>query len=221
LASAAKAGVYFALYGTSELVPFPFVIVPFPARLYVPNLADALRSVLLMFKKISISARMGRARLPVVPSSRRKKFGFSRCGPRVQLESRGRRAVAKLGRLHNQFSFDRILMNVRPMMYEVLGISDAMVGESSFPNLNRVSQSFFHGVRVAAFDELKRTLERDSRWRQQQMKMLGHKHKGVQLKLSLPAIRVESLQEEAGHWFGYEQASSLPGDGCYEISPRR
>jgi len=107
------------------------------------------------------------------------------------------------------------------MMYEVLRISDAMVGESSFPNLNRVSQSFFHGVREAAFDELQRTLERDPRWGEQQMKMVGHEHEGVELKLCLAAIRVESLQEEAGHWFGYEQASSLPGDGCYEIGSRR
>jgi hypothetical protein len=53
------------------------------------------------------------------------------------------------------------------------------------------------------------------------MEMLGHEDKGVQLKLSLAAIRVESLQEEPRHWFGYEKTSSLPGDRGYEISPRR
>jgi len=49
-------------------------------------------------------------------------------------------------------------MNVHPMMHEVLRVSDAMVGESSFPDFDRVSQSFFHCVRVAAFDELQREI---------------------------------------------------------------
>jgi hypothetical protein len=123
--------------------------------------------------------------------------------------------------LRNQFSFDRILMNVHAMMDEVLRIPDAMVGESALPNLDQVSQFFFHGVGVAAFDELQRTLEWDLRWRQEQMKMLGHENKGVELKFSLAAIREESLQEETCHWFGYKQASSLPSDGRYEISSRR
>jgi len=79
-------------------------------------------------------------------------------------------------------------MNVHPMMYEVLRISDAMVRKPSFPNLNRVSQSLFHGMRVPAFDELHRTFKRDARRSEQQMKMLGHEHKGVKLKLSLAAI---------------------------------
>jgi hypothetical protein len=42
--------------------------------------------------------------------------------------------------------------------------------------------------------------------------MLGHEHKGVQLKLSLAAIRIQSLQEEACHRFGQKEASSLPRD---------
>ena len=112
-------------------------------------------------------------------------------------------------------------MNIHSMMYKVLRIPDAMVRESSFPNLNRVSQMLLHGMRVSAFDELQRTFERDLRRSQQQMKVFGHEHKGVKLELSLAAIRVESLQEEARHWFGYEQASSLPGDRGYEVGPRR
>ncbi len=55
-------------------------------------------------------------------------------------------------------------MDVHPMMYEVFRITDPMVRESSFPNLNRVSQVFFHGMRIAAFDELNCALERDLRW---------------------------------------------------------
>ena len=58
-------------------------------------------------------------------------------------------------------------MNVNLMMYEILGIPYAMVREPSFPNLDRVSQSFFHGMREAAFNELHCTLERDLRWCQQ------------------------------------------------------
>ncbi len=112
-------------------------------------------------------------------------------------------------------------MNVDLMMFKVLRIPYPMVRKPSFPDLNPVSQSFFHGMRVPTFDELHDTFQRDLRWCQQQMKMLGHEHKGVKLKFSLAAIRVESLQEKACHRFGYEQTSSLPGDRGYEISSRR
>jgi len=44
------------------------------------------------------------------------------------------------------------------------------------------------------------------------MKMLGHEYKGVKFELSLAAVRIESLQEEAGHRLGYEEAPSLPRD---------
>ena len=93
-------------------------------------------------------------------------------------------------------------MNIHTMIYEVLSISDAMVCEPPFPNLHRVSQSFSHGVRVSAFDELQRTFERDLRRSQQQMKMFGHEHECVKLELSLAAIRVESMEEKPGHRFG-------------------
>jgi len=73
-------------------------------------------------------------------------------------------------------------------MHKILRVSDAMVGESSFPNLHRASELVFYRVRVAAFDELHRAFERYSRWSEQQMKMLGHEYEGVQLKLSLPSI---------------------------------
>jgi len=112
-------------------------------------------------------------------------------------------------------------MDVDPMMFKVLRIPYAMVGESSFPNLHRVSQSLSYGMRVPTFDELHRTFKRDFLRCHQHMKMLGHKHKGVKVELSLAPIRVEDLQEEPRHWFGYEKASSLPGYRSYEICPLR
>jgi hypothetical protein len=112
-------------------------------------------------------------------------------------------------------------MDVYTMMYEVLCVSDAMVGKSPFPDFHWASQLVFHGVRVAAFDELHRSFQRYPYRSQQQMKMLGHEDKRVKLELSLAAIGVERFEEEAGHWFGYEQAPSLPGGRCYKISARR
>jgi hypothetical protein len=79
-------------------------------------------------------------------------------------------------------------MNVHPMMHEVFGVPYAMVGEPSFPNLHRVSQMLLDGMRVSAFDELKRTFERDLRRSQQQMEMFGHENECMKLELSLAAI---------------------------------
>ncbi len=58
-------------------------------------------------------------------------------------------------------------MNVHPMMRKVLRIPYPMVRKSPFPNLDRISQSFFYSMRKAAFDELQRAFQRDLRWSQQ------------------------------------------------------
>jgi len=58
-------------------------------------------------------------------------------------------------------------MNVHTMVDEILRISNAMVGESSFPNFDRTFQILFHGMRVSALDELKCSFERDRLRRQQ------------------------------------------------------
>jgi len=103
-------------------------------------------------------------------------------------------------------------MDICTMIFEVLRIPYPMVSKSPLPNLNRVLQLFLHGMRESAFDELHRTFKRDLRRSQQQMKMFGHEDKGVEPKLSLSAIRVESLQKETRNRFICEQISALPGD---------
>jgi hypothetical protein len=112
-------------------------------------------------------------------------------------------------------------MDVDAMMLKVLSAPYAMVRESSFPYLHRAAQSFSYGMRVPTFNELHYTLQRDPLGRQQQMKMLRHKHKRVKPELSLAPIRVESLEKEPCHRFCDEQTSSLPGRRGYEISARR
>ena len=79
-------------------------------------------------------------------------------------------------------------MDIYTVAFEILPIPYAMVGEPAFPDFHRGAQSFSDGMRVAAFDELHRTLQGDSLQRQEQMKMLGHEHKRVKSELSLPPI---------------------------------
>jgi hypothetical protein len=112
-------------------------------------------------------------------------------------------------------------MDVQPMMREVVGIPYAMVRKASFPNLARVPQFLAHGMGEPALNKLQSTFNRDLGWSQQQMKMLRHEHKSMELKLSLAAIRIERLNKQTRNRLGEKQARSLPGNGCYEISTGR
>ncbi len=101
-------------------------------------------------------------------------------------------------------------MNVDPMMFKVLGIPNAMIGKSTFPDFQRIPELLFNGMRVSALDELHRTFQRDSGGRDQQMEMFRHEHKGVNLKFSLPPVGVERLQEKTSHRLSDKQTAPLP-----------
>jgi hypothetical protein len=78
--------------------------------------------------------------------------GFSRWGPRVELESRKGGAIAKLGRVGHEFADDRILMNIVPVMNEILSIANPMIGESTLPHVRFSPDEGAERVRVAALD---------------------------------------------------------------------
>jgi hypothetical protein len=76
------------------------------------------------------------------------------------------------------------------MPVKILGISNPMIGEASLPNF-LATELTAEGIRVPTPNELNGALQRDPIGGcQQQVNMLGHQNKSVELKSSLPSVAV-------------------------------
>src|SRR6266852_589672 len=78
--------------------------------------------------------------------------GFSRWGPRVELESRKRGAIPIRRTIGREFSGDRVLVNIISVVSEVVWIANPMIGESSLPHFGVSSANSAERVGVSALD---------------------------------------------------------------------
>ena len=112
-------------------------------------------------------------------------------------------------------------MDVQPVSGEVLSVADAVVGESLLPDFAAADFETDRS-RVATLDELHGAFQGDVRSRcDEQVDVIGHQNKCVELELPLAAIAIESLQQEAGIRFDDKESSALESGECYEISSGR
>ena len=113
-------------------------------------------------------------------------------------------------------------MNVVSVRFEIFDTANAMVGESSLPNLGSSSKLNSGRIRISSLDELQRTLQSDVYGgRKQQVHMVRHDDEGMELESSLPLVAVECLQEKTDARFDNEDSPPLPGLEGHEISPGR
>jgi len=113
-------------------------------------------------------------------------------------------------------------MNVLLMMQEILFVAYPMVGESSLPDFALSANDRPKGVRISAFDQLDGVLQRNVMGRgQQQMNVLRHDDKCMQLIAAFAAIAIDRLQKEANVVLDEEKPSTLPSRKRDEIRPRR
>jgi|SRR5580704_16941341 hypothetical protein len=103
------------------------------------------------------------------------------------------------------------------MSLKILVVTNAMIGESSLPNF-LASKFKAEGVRVSALDQLNCSFQRDfGSWSEQQMHVLGHQDKSVQLEFSLSAVAVYCFQEKSNVGFDDEVSCALPSRERREI----
>ena len=115
--------------------------------------------------------------------------GFSRWGPRIQLESRIRRAIPILGGINNKPRHNRILMNIIPMMNEIPGIANPMIRKPALPHLGLASNQRPERMRVPARDQLNRAFDGDIlSGSEYEMNLIGHEHKRMQKIVSFTSI---------------------------------
>lgn len=114
-------------------------------------------------------------------------------------------------------------MDIVLMIDEILGVTDAVVGESALPNIFVAAPGCSERVRVSAFDELNGVFKRYIVCgREQQVYVLGHGNKSVELKSAFAAVSIKSLQEKACIVLDNEEAAALPRrEGCEISSGRR
>jgi len=113
-------------------------------------------------------------------------------------------------------------MNVILMMREINFVADPVVGESSLPHFSFAANDSAEFMRICAFDQLNSPLDGHVQGgSQQQMHMLGHQNKRMQLIPALAAMPVERLQENPDVRFDNEQAAAVPRRERHEISSGR
>ena len=88
-----------------------------------------------------------------------------------------------------------------------------MVGEAALPDWMRGVQA----VGEAAFDEHHRTFECDVLRSQEQMDVVGHGHKGVELVMALATVVLERVEEQRGDCGELKDAVSAGGDAGDEV----
>ena len=99
-------------------------------------------------------------------------------------------------------------MNISTMQFEIHCIPDAMVCKSSLPYFLLASELGAECVRISTLDQLHSSLQCRRR-REQEMNVLGHDDKRVQLKRPLTFVAVESFQEQSCVWLHDEEPHSL------------
>ena len=105
-------------------------------------------------------------------------------------------------------------MNVILMMGEVQFVADPVIGESSLPHFPLSANDSAEFVRICALDQLNSPLDGHVQGgSQQEMYMLGHQNKRMQLIPALAPIPVERLQENPDVRFDDERPPALPCRG--------
>jgi hypothetical protein len=119
-------------------------------------------------------------------------------------------------------SFNRILMNIILMMREIHFVANAVIGESSLPHFSLSANDPAEFVRICAFDQLNSPLDCHVQGgSQQEVYVLGHQDKRMQLIPAFAAMPVQRLQENPNIRFDGEQTPALPRREGHEISSGR
>jgi hypothetical protein len=96
-----------------------------------------------------------------------------------------------------------------------------MIRESLLPDFAS-ADLLAHRVRVASFDALHRTFQRDmERGREQQVDMVRHENECMQLELSLSPIVIQRFQKQPRVRFHHKESSALEGGEGYEVRSGR
>ena len=112
-------------------------------------------------------------------------------------------------------------MDIQPMPCKILLIANAMIRKSLLPDFPAADLNP-HSMRVSALDQLHRALQSHvRRWREQQMNVVGHQHKGMHVESSPSPVAIKSLQEEPGIRVHDEESAPLKSREGYEISSWR
>jgi hypothetical protein len=119
----------------------------------------------------------------------------------------------------HEVSFNRIGVNVLPSCMEVVGVAHCRFMEARLPDLHFLITLQMNLVRASALDELHRFFKRGhvSR-RQEQVQMIGHHNKFMEMIGALIPIVENALNEDVGIFGDLKNRAALPGLRCDEVS---
>jgi hypothetical protein len=107
-------------------------------------------------------------------------------------------------------------------MHEIHLVANPVICESSLPYLPFSANNSAEFMRICAFDQLNSAFDCHIHGgSKQQMHMLGHDDKRVQLVSALAAMPIERLQEKLHVRFDHKQPAAIPSREGYEVSSGR
>ena len=113
-------------------------------------------------------------------------------------------------------------MNVILMMRKVFRVPDSVIRESALPDFALATEDLAESMRIRAFDQLDRVLDRNVVGRSdQQMNVFGHHDERMNLETSFAAVSIESLKKQSNIILDDEQPASLPCRECHKVSSGR
>lgn len=113
-------------------------------------------------------------------------------------------------------------MHILLMAIEIVRIPDSVIRESSLPHLGAAADQATERMRVPTLNELDGVLDGHiGSGREQEMHMIWHKDKRVQLNSTLATVVVNSFQKQTRIRFNNEEPAPLPRREGHKVRSRR
>ncbi len=112
---------------------------------------------------------------------------------------------------------DRVLVDVVAVLFVIVSVADAVVGEASLPD----GEGGVEAVGEAPFDEHHGSFEGDVLWGKEEMDVVGHDDEGVETVVAFVAVMLEGFEEELGCAVDLKEAASVVSDACDEVGSRQ
>ena len=107
-------------------------------------------------------------------------------------------------------------MNILTPGLEFVAIPDPVICKSPLPNRKIRTQS----MRKTSFDESHDSLDSNSLRSQQEMNMIRHDDKRVQLIVTLPTVLLERVQKQFGVRRNLKETAAIEGGAGHKVRPR-
>jgi hypothetical protein len=117
---------------------------------------------------------------------------------------------------------NRILMNVVPMMSEVVNITNPMIRKPALPDFRLAPYKGAECMGISSLDQLDRALNGHVlSWGKQKMNVVRHENESVQEIIAFATVVKNSFKKQSSVILDLKESSAIPCREGYEIGSGR